>query len=59
MRLEPPLHRRGLMGGIVVDDEMEVEIGGRLMFDQPEQAQELAVPMVRQARADRPCRPAC
>ena len=34
MRLEPTLHRRGLMGGIVVHDAMEVEIGGRLVIDQ-------------------------
>jgi hypothetical protein len=29
MPLEPALYRRGLVGGIIVDDEMQVEIGLR------------------------------
>src|SRR5262245_66255118 len=52
MRLEPALDRGGLMGGVVVEDEMQIEIGGGLSIDQPEEAQELPVPMARQARAD-------
>ena len=31
---------------------MQVETGGCLVIDQPEEAQELAVPVARQARAD-------
>ena len=52
MRLEPALYRRGLMGGIVVDDEMEIETGGGLLVDQFEKAQELAMSMARHASPD-------
>ena len=52
MRLEPALHGRGLVGGIVIDDQMKVEIGRGLLIDQLEKAQELAVPMARHARSD-------
>ena len=39
MRLEPALYGRGLVSGIVVDHQMEIEIGRGLMIDQPEKAQ--------------------
>src|SRR6201993_2240044 len=47
MRLEPALHAGGLVGGIVVDDQVKVEIGRGLLIDEFEKAQELAVPMAR------------
>jgi len=36
MGLEPSLYARRLMRGIVVNDEMEIETGGGLLVDQPE-----------------------
>jgi hypothetical protein len=42
------------MGGIVVDDQMKVEIGRGLMIDQLEKMQELSVPMARHASPDNP-----
>lgn len=38
MRLEPALHRRGLMSGIVVDDQMQVEMRRGFLIDQLESA---------------------
>ena len=52
MRLEPPFHRRRLVRGVVVDDEVEIEISQRLLVDTPEEAQELARPVARHARTD-------
>ena len=50
--LEPAFHGRGLMRGIVVDDEMKVETVGGLSVNQLEKAQELPVPMAWHARPD-------
>jgi len=33
MRFDPTLHRRGLVSGVVVDNEMEIETGGSLLID--------------------------
>jgi len=46
MGLEPG---RGFMGGVVVNHEMKVETLWGLLIDQLEKAQELAMPMARQA----------
>ena len=43
MRLKPALYGVGLMGGVIVDDEMEVEIGRGVVIDQLQETQELAV----------------
>jgi hypothetical protein len=43
MGFEPALYRRRLMGGIVVDDQIESEIGWGLLVDQLGKAQKLAV----------------
>ena len=40
------------MGGIIVDDEMQVEIGQRPFVDGLEEAEELAMPVARHAFAD-------
>lgn len=45
MRLESALYGRRLMGGIVVDDQVEIETGRRPMIDQLEKAQELSMPV--------------
>src|SRR5258705_13646233 len=45
MPLEPALYRRGLVGGIIVDDEMQVEIGQSPFVDGLEKAEELAMPV--------------
>ena len=45
MRLEPALYGRRLMGGIAVDDQVEVETGRGAMIDQLEKAQELSMPV--------------
>ena len=45
MPLEPALYRRGLVGGIIVDDEMQVEIGQSPFVDGLEEAEELAMPV--------------
>jgi hypothetical protein len=47
MHLEPALYCRGLVSGIVVDDQMQVEIGGGLLIDLLEKAQKLSIPMTR------------
>jgi hypothetical protein len=52
MCLEPALHGRGLVSGIVVNDEIEIETGGGMLIDQPEKAQELALSMARHASPD-------
>src|SRR6516165_7110806 len=49
MGLEPG---RGFMGGVVVNHEMKVEALWGLLIDQLEKAQELAMPMARQAGPD-------
>ena len=52
MGFEPALYGRSLMRGIIVNDEMEIETGGRLLVDQSEKAQELAMSMARHAGPD-------
>src|SRR5579872_4754924 len=52
MGLEPALYGGSFMGGVVVNHEMEVEALRGLLIDQPQKAQELAMPMARQASAD-------
>jgi len=47
--LEPTVHGRCFMSGIIVDNQMEVEIGRGVMVDQLQKAQELAVSMARHA----------
>ena len=49
---QPALHGRGLVGGVVVDDQMQIEIGGSLAVDLFEEVQELLGPMAGQAFAD-------
>lgn len=50
--LEPTLYGWCLMGGIVVNDQMEIEGGQDLMINQREKAQELSVSMSGHAGAD-------
>ena len=45
MPLEPALYRGGLVGGIIIDDQMQVEIGQRPLVDGLEKAEELAMPV--------------
>lgn len=52
MRLEPALYGRCLVGGIVVDDQVEVETGRGPMIDQLEKAQELSMPVAWHAGPD-------
>lgn len=49
---EPTLFGWCLMGGIVVNDQMEIEAGRGLIINQLEKAQELSVPMPRHIGAD-------
>ena len=43
MRLEPALDRRSLVGGVVVDDQVQVQVLGRIAVDGSKEAQELLV----------------
>jgi hypothetical protein len=52
MGLEPALYGRRLVGGIVVDDQVEIETGRGSMIDQLEKAQELSMPVARHAGPD-------
>ena len=52
MPLEPSLNCGGLVGGIIVDDEMQVEIGQRALVDGLEEAEEFAMPVAGHAFAD-------
>src|SRR3954468_3869839 len=45
MPLEPALYRGGLVGGIIVGDEMQVEIGRCPFVDGAEEAEEFAMPV--------------
>ena len=38
MPLEPAFYRGGLVGGIIVNDQMQVEVGRRLLVDGLEEA---------------------
>ena len=50
--LEPTFDRRRLMGRVVVDDQMQGELGGSLIVDLLEKTQELAMAMTRHAGPD-------
>ena len=52
VRFDPALYSWGLVSGIVVYDEMEIETSGGLLIDQLEKAQELAMSMTRHASPD-------
>ena len=45
---QPTLHGRGLVGGVVVEDQMQIEMCGRLAVDGFQERQELVCPMARQ-----------
>ncbi len=49
--LEPAFHSRMLVGGIVVDDQMELFVLGGLAFDQTQESQPLFVGMSGHASA--------
>ena len=51
MPLEPALYRGGLVGGIIIDDQMQVENGQRPLVDGLEKAEELAMPVAGHAFA--------
>ena len=50
--LEPVLHIGMLVGGVVVQDEVEFEVGIGLLLDSPQKTQELLMPVARQALMD-------
>ena len=52
MLLEPAFDRGSLVGGVIVDDEMQVEIRLCPFVDGLEEAQELAMPVAGHAFAD-------
>src|ERR1700704_2828469 len=51
-RLEPALHGRTLVGTVVVENEMQLDIVGHFLFQAPEKGEELLAPVARQTRAD-------
>jgi hypothetical protein len=51
---EPALHLLCLVGGVIVDDEMQIEADGSLAVDLPEERQEFVCPVAGQAFADDP-----
>ncbi len=51
---EPALHLLCLVRGVIVDDQMQIETGGRLAVDLPQKRQEFVRPVARQTFADRP-----
>lgn len=59
MRLEPAPYGRRLMGGIVVDEQVEVETRRGPMIDQLEKAQELSMPVAWHVGPRSSGRPAC
>src|SRR6516225_6990313 len=52
MGLEPALNGSGLVGGIIIDDQMQVEVGRGPLVDLLEKTQELPMPMARHASPD-------
>jgi len=54
MSLEPTPDPRMLVGGIVVDDQMQIEVGGSLGIDQRQKLDPFLMPMLRQAGANQP-----
>ena len=57
--LEPAFDRLGLVGRIIVDDQMEIEMGRGLGVDQLEKPQELRDGDDAACRPRSPCRRAC
>src|SRR5260370_24100477 len=49
---QPALHGRRLVSGVVVEDQMQIEMCGRLAVDCFQKRQELVCPMTRQTFAD-------
>ena len=49
---QPVAHGRGLVGGVVVHDEMDVDIGRDICLDRIEEAAELSRPVPGEAFAD-------
>jgi hypothetical protein len=49
---ELPSHRRALVGVGVIGDQVQVEGGGRLVIDRPQEADELPAALARQAFPD-------
>ncbi len=52
MAFEPPLDFRCLVGGVVVDDQVEIQVLGRLAVDLVQEANELLVSVLPHALAD-------
>ena len=52
MPLEPALHLRMLVGGVVIHDQMQVEIGWRFRVDLLEELQPFLMPMAWHALSD-------
>ena len=50
--LEPTLHGGALVGAVVVENEVDVEFRGHLLFQLMEEFDELLAPMARQATTD-------
>src|ERR1700730_10518497 len=49
---EPALHLLCLVRGVIVDDQMQIEMGGRLAVDLPQERQEFVRPVAWQTFAD-------
>lgn len=49
---QPAFHRLGLVGGVVVEDQVQVEVGRGLPVDQPQEADELGGTMAEHALTD-------
>src|SRR6202035_5279008 len=49
---EPALHLLCLVRGVIVDDQMQIEMGGRLAADLPQERQEFVRPVAWQTFAD-------
>jgi hypothetical protein len=54
---QPALHGLGLVGGIVVEEQVQVELGRGLFVAQPQEADELAGVVAQHALADHRARP--
>ena len=51
-RLQPPFHLGAFVTAGVVHDEMNLLVGGKLLFEQAEKLEELLAAMTRKAGAD-------
>ena len=52
MPCEPALHRRRLVGGVIVEDQVEVELRRGRLVDPPQEADELDSTVLEHALAD-------